>query len=1293
MRHSRLHRGLKADLPSSLSYGEVYFCTDTLQVYLGLANNSVVEVRDKQVLQEISNIKGDITSKNNGLISKINALTTTINNNKSDGDNKHNALAQTVADNKTAIDNKVNDLTGVVNANKSAIEHTVSELTGTVNANKTDANNKINALTGTVNANKSDADNKHNSLTQTVTDNRAYGERTYVKRADYLNGDIDFNNVTTPGMYYVIGGNHANKPPTLANGKGGMLIVSSYATNTKGIIQTFTDEVHGVTSTRVLPYGASTWGSWNTHYSVNSKPTPNDLGARPASWVPSWNDVTGKPSTFPPSSHNHDSAYLGKTATATNSDKLFGYGRYLGQSQGGSFGIPVVGQDGVIEIGHFIDFHLPNSSKDFDARMNLSDDAQSILFNNKQMLLKGQAVPSDIGALPNVNGASANAKSLNSLAWEVGTDPNKKITMGVGSSDVYIKNTHTQQYLQLRDDGKFAYNGNLVYHTGNKPTPSDIGALANSDVSSEYDANKVVRRNGDGDIKGRLFRANYQDDTYMNGALAFRTNSHDDNYTRYCNNPIAVNDWLGSSTGRGRLDVGVDLNTITKNGVYELNEISKSPNGIQGLYDWGVLVVLNSTARMAQIYYPHQTQNNKGIPYIRVRNADIWTPWRPFTQGLNWNDVQGKPSTFTPSSHTHPYLPYTHYTTVQDLNNLKTSGVYSIQVANNTNAPTTHNGIVIVNFDVGTPFQIWIPDSNNTFYRRTYNHSNNTWGGWSNTLSLNIQGNSSTATKLQTARSINGTNFDGTGNITTSYWGTARNIQIGNTTKSVNGSSNVSWSLSEIGASPSNHNHDGVYVKGSNIALSVSNEVLNSSALSTSRKQLISGSVDKVYVGNTSAKLILETSETPQVRMRDNYYPIYHTGNKPSWNDVQGKPSTFAPSSHDHPYLAWGNNLIDCRQPNDFAGLAKPNNVNIETWYGFSITNRCASDIPAGGVAFSVNARNGMVWTKGDIYARGDQRVYHTGFKPTPAEIGAVNLNQGIGNQLMNVVSGDLDNMNTTCFVYSNSSASGKPTGQDHALMQMVYNDKWKTQLAQDWRTNKIYIRAKKDGTWMSWAELYSTNSKPSPQDIGASPSNHNHDGSYLPLRGGTLTGGVSFNADNLGINFFDGAKIYKKSADGLTLHSHDDDQGIRIEDKSGNELMRVAKNKQLSFKGTNITLDDSNSVLWRGYHHMTKAETVTPSKKLSQCLRGWVLVWSDWDDGVPGGNNFNINYSYIPKNTMFNTGTNTNFALSCGEYANGFANKTLYIFDDKITGHDSNKDKANNPNSYDIVLRAVLEY
>lgn len=72
----------------------------------------------------------------------------------------------------------------------------------------------------------------------------------------------------------------------------------------------------------------------------------------------------------------------------------------------------------------------------------------------------------------------------------------------------------------------------------------------------------------------------------------------------------------------------------------------------------------------------------------------------------------------------------------------------------------------------------------------------NATGGFTGALT----GNASTATTLQTARTINGTSFDGSANITTANWGTSRTLTIGGTGKSVNGSANVSWSLSEIGA-------------------------------------------------------------------------------------------------------------------------------------------------------------------------------------------------------------------------------------------------------------------------------------------------------------------------------------------------------------------------------------------------------------------------------------------------------------------------------------------------------------
>ena len=70
------------------------------------------------------------------------------------------------------------------------------------------------------------------------------------------------------------------------------------------------------------------------------------------------------------------------------------------------------------------------------------------------------------------------------------------------------------------------------------------------------------------------------------------------------------------------------------------------------------------------------------------------------------------------------------------------------------------------------------------------------------TISGALSGNASTATTLQTARTINGTSFNGSANITTANWGTARNISIADsdatntgTAVSVNGSGNVTLKL------------------------------------------------------------------------------------------------------------------------------------------------------------------------------------------------------------------------------------------------------------------------------------------------------------------------------------------------------------------------------------------------------------------------------------------------------------------------------------------------------------------
>lgn len=82
--------------------------------------------------------------------------------------------------------------------------------------------------------------------------------------------------------------------------------------------------------------------------------------------------------------------------------------------------------------------------------------------------------------------------------------------------------------------------------------------------------------------------------------------------------------------------------------------------------------------------------------------------------------------------------------------------------------------------------------------------STSTFGGkatFNGGLSGTLSGNATTATTLQTGRTINGTTFNGSANITTSYWGTSRTFYINDpsgahyNSYSVNGSGNVDMYL------------------------------------------------------------------------------------------------------------------------------------------------------------------------------------------------------------------------------------------------------------------------------------------------------------------------------------------------------------------------------------------------------------------------------------------------------------------------------------------------------------------
>ena len=100
----------------------------------------------------------------------------------------------------------------------------------------------------------------------------------------------------------------------------------------------------------------------------------------------------------------------------------------------------------------------------------------------------------------------------------------------------------------------------------------------------------------------------------------------------------------------------------------------------------------------------------------------------------------------------------------------------------------------------GTEWAVTSTLNADTVTNGVYTTGDQTIGGvktFTSTISGSIDG---TAPKLQTPRNINGTPFDGSGNIETGYWGPSRHLTISGTTKVVDGKNNVSWTRNEINA-------------------------------------------------------------------------------------------------------------------------------------------------------------------------------------------------------------------------------------------------------------------------------------------------------------------------------------------------------------------------------------------------------------------------------------------------------------------------------------------------------------
>lgn len=284
-----------------------------------------------------------------------------------------------------------------------------------------------------------------------------------------------------------------------------------------------------------------------------------------------------------------------------------------------------------------------------------------------------------------------------------------------------------------------------------------------------------------------------------------------------------------------------------------------------------------------------------------------------------WSGVTGKPSSYPPASHNHDERYYTE----TEMNS---------KLAEKAAKVHTH-----VKSEVGLGNVDNTADANKSV---KYAASAGTAASCTGNAAT-----ATTATKLATARSINGTNFDGSGNITTATWGTARNITIGSTKKSVNGGADVSWSLSEIGAAAASHSHSYLPLSGGTMTGNISYKgskatfemikfinntgnvngngiaiggggltIVGGGESSDTVKSIASGGGDERLILSNDGPIDIYTncqdglSKATHVTIDNSglYSGTAAKANSVPWSGITGKPSTYTPSSHTHNYAGSG---------------------------------------------------------------------------------------------------------------------------------------------------------------------------------------------------------------------------------------------------------------------------------------------------------------------------------------------------------------------------------------------------
>lgn len=599
---------------------------------------------------QVNTLSSTLTKKVNDKITEVSATQTTLVN-KVDGK---------VADIQAQFDTLETELTDTVDSKKSeltsAVTTKINEHTATINSKVTEVNNKIKEHTNTINSKVTEVNNKISAVNTKITEvnttvsNANSTVNTLKKNVETAIAGIDTKMDSKLATKADKSHTHTSLQATSLSGqtislntlnlKSGSPHVAHYYCSTDGggsgitgrpndgAKQAFSLKVELIRWASTTDYISKqtyirgnekviyiryctndTWTAWEKVYTSNVKPSPADIGASPSNHnhdsaylgktakatsatvadsanAVAWNNVSGKPSTFTPATHNHDSSYLQLTGGTVSGDIL--------------------------------------STGMFTARTGNADVSLRFLNN-----------------VPSIRYGGTGAGSTNGFNI-------------VGSGD-NVK-------LRVDENGElFARGTQKVYHAGNKPTPEEIGAS-----KSDHTHNYLPISGGSRLVVGTASSTSSADaqlEILAPNSGTPRLTFHSSGRSRMSIGAIS-GDMLQFTTERsgtyriananGYVDIGTQntsyahYNTDRPNHWFNTTvrvngEIYAGSNYSQRVYHTGYKP---SPADIGA----SDTNHNHDTAYLgKTAKAES----AKTADAVAWGNVSGKPSTFTPASHNH----------------------------------------------------------------------------------------------------------------------------------------------------------------------------------------------------------------------------------------------------------------------------------------------------------------------------------------------------------------------------------------------------------------------------------------------------------------------------------------------------------------------------------------------------------------------------------------------------------------------------------------------------------------